>query len=634
MSARLPTFAALAVLTTVFCAGPTFPSPAPPTSVKAIAAASQYERAQKLQAKLEAQAGGTRSEAQYEAVVRAYRHVTALDPAANVATPSLVAIGHLYEEMGRLFDQRYFQKAVDTYQFLLHQYPHTRRGPEAVYAIAKLEQGPLGNSMLARKYLETLIAKYPSSDQADRARLAMASGESASESDNSAKADSPASSASNASAAPVGSTSNPQPSHLPAEKPIDTKSGAGLHGGSTSGGFESSRSSRVGVVATGDTPDYTEIMVRLDGPVRFHSARVAHSDRVYFDLTRAWLLHPHGEQLPIASKYVSAVRMAQNRPHVVRVVLEVAAGTAYAARLVTKPYCLVIDVGRPQAIASGITVSPTPTTAPETRAELAPRGRLTPPQPMQNGGTSLTRELGLKIGRIVIDAGHGGFDTGTIGPTGVEEKTVCLDVARRLGSLIRKKLPGTEVFYTRDSDTFVPLQQRTAIANQDKADLFISIHANSSPDEDARGIEAYYLNFSTSPEAMRVAARENALSQDSVHQLQDLLQKISLNDKIEESRELAGDVDTSLVNQLRLAHVVTHDRGVKKAPFVVLIGAHMPSILAEISFLSNPTDEHLLKTARYRQRIAQGLFDGVRRYLASLNSLSYAATAKAGSDPR
>jgi N-acetylmuramoyl-L-alanine amidase len=141
-------------------------------------------------------------------------------------------------------------------------------------------------------------------------------------------------------------------------------------------------------------------------------------------------------------------------------------------------------------------------------------------------------------------------------------------------------------------------------------------------------VETYFLNFTTSPEAMRVAARENALSQESVHQLQDLLKKISLNDKIEESRELAADVDHSLVHQLRLGHVTTHDRGVKKAPFVVLIGAHMPSILAEISFLSNPTDERLLKKARYRQRIAQGLFNGIQRYLASLNSLSYNAPEK------
>jgi N-acetylmuramoyl-L-alanine amidase len=236
----------------------------------------------------------------------------------------------------------------------------------------------------------------------------------------------------------------------------------------------------------------------------------------------------------------------------------------------------------------------------------------------------MTRALGLKIGRIVIDAGHGGFDTGTIGPTGLEEKDLCLDVAKRLGQLIEQRLPGTTVIYTREDDTFVPLETRTAIANEKRADLFISIHANSSADPEARGIETYYLNFATSPDAMAVAARENALSQQSVHQLQDLLKQISLNDKIEESRELAADVDQSLVHQLRLAHIRERDRGVKKAPFTVLIGAQMPSILAEISFLSNPTDDDLLETPRYRQRIAEGLFGGIKRYLTNLNSLSYA----------
>lgn len=629
MKRHVPNLRILAALTALLCASQAFGAPEPGRQSRAAAAAAQYERAQKLQAKLEAQAGGTRSEAQYKAVIHAYRRVADLDPSANVATPSLVAIGRLYEEMGRLFDQHYFQTAVDTYQLLLRQYPRTRRGPEAVYAVARLEQGPLGHPALAHKFLRTLIEKYPSSDQADAARLQLAREAAEMQAGGNSPASAPAESGDETASGVSANKSSKAPKP---EKTSASETGAVVGAGGHSGGIEGKHSAKVGVIATGDSPDYTQIMVRLDGPVKFRSARIPHSQRVYFDLSRAWLVHAHGEQLPIDSNFVKAVRMAQNRPHVVRVVLEIAPGTAYFARLVTKPYCLVIDVGKPDVIAA--TGPRGPATTVETRAEMAPRGRITPPEPMQNGGTSLTRELGLKIGRIVIDAGHGGFDTGSIGPTGVEEKTVCLEVARSLGALIKKRLPGTEVFYTRDSDTFVPLQERTAIANKDKADLFISIHANSSSDDDARGVETYYLNFTTSPEAMRVAARENALSQDSIHQLHDLLQEISLNDKIEESREFAADVDRSLVHQLRLAHVVTHDRGVKKAPFVVLIGAHMPSILAEISFLSNPTDERLLKTARYRERIAVGLFDGIRQYLASLNSLRYNASVKSGGDPR
>ncbi len=162
-----------------------------------------------------------------------------------------------------------------------------------------------------------------------------------------------------------------------------------------------------------------------------------------------------------------------------------------------------------------------------------------------DGQTSLVRALGLKINRIVIDAGHGGHDSGTLGVDGIEEKDVVLDVALRLGTLLHDKL-GAEVIYTRSDDTFVPLETRTAIANKAQADLFLSIHANSSPDASARGVETYYLNFTQQADALEVAARENAVSGQSVSQLSDLVRKITLKDKIAESREFATDVEASL----------------------------------------------------------------------------------------
>jgi N-acetylmuramoyl-L-alanine amidase len=247
----------------------------------------------------------------------------------------------------------------------------------------------------------------------------------------------------------------------------------------------------------------------------------------------------------------------------------------------------------------------------------------TEPKPTRDGQRSLTRTLGLKISRIVIDPGHGGHDTGTIGPKGLMEKDLCLDVALRLGHEIEQKLPGAEVIYTRKDDTFIPLEQRTAIANEAKADLFISIHANSSRDHDARGIETYYLNFATSQESMEVATRENAYSEESLHDLQNLIQKIARNEKIEESKELASDIQDSLTRRLQLVSQNERDRGVKKAPFIVLIGANMPSVLSEISFVSNPSDERLLRKTDQRQRIADGLYRGIASYLESLGSLSY-----------
>ena len=221
----------------------------------------------------------------------------------------------------------------------------------------------------------------------------------------------------------------------------------------------------------------------------------------------------------------------------------------------------------------------------------------------------------------MIDPGHGGHDTGTIGPNGLEEKDLVLEVGRRLGKLLETRL-GAEVVYTRKDDTFIPLETRTAIANQARADLFVSIHANSSHDAAARGVETYYLNFTSSPEALEVAARENAVSEQSIYQLQDLVKKIALKEKIEESREFAWDVQQSLHSGLAVMSPAIRDRGVKKAPFIVLIGANMPSILAEISFVSNPTDEHRLATSEYRQRIAESLYRGVAKYVNGLSGVN------------
>jgi N-acetylmuramoyl-L-alanine amidase len=273
-----------------------------------------------------------------------------------------------------------------------------------------------------------------------------------------------------------------------------------------------------------------------------------------------------------------------------------------------------------------------PTSGP-TYQSVAPRSERRKPgaaiaareaRPSSHGERSLIRALGLKIGRIVVDAGHGGHDTGTIGPNGLLEKDLVLDVALRLGKLLEGRM-GADVVYTRDDDTFVPLETRTAVANQNQADLFISIHANASDDPAARGIETYYLNFTSSAEALEVAARENAVSEKSIHELQDLVKKIALKEKIEESREFAADVQRALHTGIAGRNPGVRNRGVKKAPFIVLIGANMPSILAEISFISNPTDEKRLQTPEYRQKVAESLYRGVAKYVGGLSGLKVAS---------
>ncbi|HXM61079.1 MAG TPA: N-acetylmuramoyl-L-alanine amidase [Terriglobales bacterium] len=283
-------------------------------------------------------------------------------------------------------------------------------------------------------------------------------------------------------------------------------------------------------------------------------------------------------------------------------------------------------------------VAARPTSAAETKTNTSKRKRKTQSadpdmreaQPTASGERSLTRALGLKIGKIVIDPGHGGHDTGTIGPNGLEEKDLVLDVSRRLGKLLQTRL-GAEVIYTRKDDTFIPLETRTAIANEEGADLFVSVHANSSHDPDARGVETYYLNFTSSPDALEVAARENAVSEKSIHELQDLVKKIALKEKIDESQEFAADVQNSLHSGLATKNPGERDRGVKKAPFIVLIGANMPSILAEISFVSNPGDERRLGTSDYRQKIAESLYRGIAKYVSGLSGVKVAS--KIDKDP-
>lgn len=280
--------------------------------------------------------------------------------------------------------------------------------------------------------------------------------------------------------------------------------------------------------------------------------------------------------------------------------------------------------------------APTPETHTPSRARSKAPARITAKRkknddidarearPTASGDRSLIRALGLKIGKIVIDPGHGGHDTGTIGPNGLEEKDLVLEVGRRLGKLLEARL-GAEVVYTRKDDTFIPLETRTAIANQQRADLFVSIHANSSHDPAARGVETYYLNFTSNPDALEVAARENAVSEKSIYELQDLVKKIALKEKIEESREFAGDVQQSLHSGLAAKSPAIRNRGVKKAPFIVLIGANMPSILAEISFVSNPVDERRLETSEYRQRIAESLYRGIAKYVDGLSGVKMAS---------
>ena len=673
--------ASLAIVIAAF-----LPIPSPVTaagtdsSLKLEAAASQFARAEELRALLNNKAPDQRSLAEYKKVVAGYQRVYMITPRAVEVPQSLFAVGELNTEMGDHFGRSYYQAAADTYAFLIHDYPANKHVQEALLRLANLQKDQLGDLTAATNTYRAFLKKFPQSAhkrevQEALAELALRRGAETGE-------------------VPFRTVTAPTvvPSVATRPERVSVDPHKTLSGGEAP---RSVVMPRVQKIRTNVTADGTEVIIDLEDSVRYTSGRIANPDRIYFDLHAARLTPAVARaSVNVSGGLVTKVRAAQNHSGVVRVVLDVDGVRDYAASLSKKPTRLLIELyssAHPEAEARTVTAANGPAkigdgparvteedpddTAKSTQANAkSPRTGaaasrtmtatsspsvipepsrtsltrsanstsknrpelvqpVAAPQPTRDGESTLTRALGLKINRIVIDAGHGGYDTGTIGPTGLMEKDLCLDVALRLGKLIEQKLPGAEVVYTRSDDAFIPLEDRTRIANEAKADLFVSIHANSSPDHAARGVETYYLNLKGSADAMEVAARENATSQEGIHDLEDMVKKIARTEKIDESREFAEDVQESLSKRLQRTAKPERNRGVRKAPFVVLIGADMPSILTEISFLSNPSDEKLLKQPSHRQQIADGVFQGVAAYLQSLNSMALNSSGRPGRTP-
>ena len=419
-------------------------------------------------------------------------------------------------------------------------------------------------------------------------------------------------------------------------------------------------------------PEAVRITIELDREVSYHSERIQGPDRVFLDLphTRA-VSSLRFAVLPFDDGAVQRVRIGAHPGGVTRVVLDLAGAGRHSVYTLYNPYRLVVDVERPAATARPLPTStpasiqaaaskePAPAPAPApvavtppvaapvpavaeksaperaaaAAAEIvaspppaAPAGTPPPVTPAVNarGGYSLSRQLGLGIARVVIDAGHGGHDPGAQ-VKGLAEAELTLDVALRLEKLLLRQ-PGVEVIQTRRTNTYVPLEERTDLANRSGADIFLSIHANASEDRRARGVETYFLNFAPTAEAEALAARENAASTRAMRQLPELVRAIALNNKLDESRDLARLVQDSLFTQVKKSDKRARNLGVKQAPFMVLVGAQMPSILTEISFLTNLQDAGLLATEKYRQQIAEALLAGITRYQQTLKKAPAVAT--------
>lgn len=650
-------------------------SPDPNASVKRPSASAQFARAEEQRAALNAKPGDKRTLAEYKQVVTSYRRVSLIAPRSPEIPDSLLAVAELYTEMGDHFGRSYYQLAVNSYEYLVREYPSHKNCQDALLRIAKLQRDQLAETAQAQKTYEEFLKRFPRSPKKREVEEALAELALLQNGNSDAAAG-----------------SNPRESSAVARSigVEESRPSTVVHsGGKSVASANSDEVPLVRRVRTSLNGDGTRVTIDLENSVEFTSGRISNPERIFFDLHAARLAPEVARSsIHVEGDLLTAVRVAQNHAGVVRVALDVNGVKDYTAVLSSNPPQLVIDLfgnsfasepvrsasakrseraaenpaqnantangpteqpsasgaksvvtGTLGASNSGVNSLPTPRntlpSAKDSKSIKTSRSDAKPdlvrpasvPQPTRDGQATLTRTLGLKIGRIVIDPGHGGHDTGTIGPTGLMEKDLCLDVALRLGKIIDQRLPGADVIYTRSDDTFVPLEERTNIANQAKADLFISIHANSSRDSGARGIETYYLNLKGSTEAMEVAARENATAQEGVHDLETLVKKIAQTEKIDESKEFAQDIQDSLAKRTQKN---VKDRGVRKAPFVVLIGADMPSILTEISFLSNPADEKLLKQPEQRQKVAEGLFQGISSYLQNMNSMTFNLPAKKG----
>lgn len=411
-------------------------------------------------------------------------------------------------------------------------------------------------------------------------------------------------------------------------------------------------------------PRGDRITIELSREVTYTAARVPDPDRLFFDVPNSIVPGPTGLLAQsLTGTWITGVRVGQHSETAMRIVLQLTGAPRYSVFALYGPFRLVIDLERvlegdmaparanpvPVADVSSraqppplvnaapavepstpVAPAPTPTLAvPATGLDLplSLKGSHSvllavpaPPGNTAHGDYSISRQLGLGVSRIVIDPGHGGRDPGAQG-NGIDEANLVLDVALRLEGLLKAE-SGFEVIMTRRTDQFVPLEERTAMANREGADLFLSIHANAARDPTARGIETYFLNFASTPSAEAVAARENATGTRTMSNLSELVKSITLNDKVEESREFATIVQNSMLQDLRTAQRPITDLGVKQAPFIVLIGAQMPSVLAEISFVTNKSDASLLKEPGYRQAIAQSLFDAILRYRVSLKRVT------------
>jgi N-acetylmuramoyl-L-alanine amidase len=385
--------------------------------------------------------------------------------------------------------------------------------------------------------------------------------------------------------------------------------------------LEKSGPSQSGSIAVKDirhwsTPNYTRVVFDLENPVKYeHHLLKADPDnkkprRIYLDLDGACVTPGTDRQIDIKDGLLKGARAAQYTKDVVRVVLDMESVGEYKVFHLHDPFRIVVDVRRQEDVVVK--------KEPEPALNKRPVRKGFRKAEVPDKTASLAKQLGLNVRRIVIDPGHGGKDPGCNLSGGIREKNIVLSIARILAKKIKEKI-GCEVVLTRDKDTFISLEQRTAIANMQKADLFVSLHINAHKNGNIWGLETYFLNMATDERAVMVAARENATSEKNISDLQTILNDLMLNTKIHESSRLAHEVQKGMFSHIQKSYKRAKSLGVKQAPFYVLIGAQMPAILVETGFLTNPTEKKRLMSRKYQENVAEGICEGIDAYIKSID---------------
>jgi N-acetylmuramoyl-L-alanine amidase len=575
----------------------------PEGSVLSPTAKQLYEAARRAEEELRGSSAAMRNRDRWEDVGRRYRAVVLSYPRSGYCDDALHHEGGVYRDAAERFeDRRFAVRAADAFALLSRGYPASRWVPKALYEQVRHDAGRLGDKAEAGRALERLRKRAP---RAAELRMAEAILE--------------------APARPVAPDAE-GPSAPAAERPTPKRTVAVSQAVTPADPPTTVRNIRHWV---GDS--HTRVVIDLSGATPYTEGRLTDPDRVFFDLHGATPDEELGVRaFPIEGSHLRRIRLGVPEEKVTRVVLDFSSIREVTVFALPNPYRLVVDIhgAPPVRVADDAGEEPAPTAGaspaePPQTAAAEPRSgedEASPAVPRRTeNGYSLARQLGAGVGRIVIDAGHGGKDPGTLSGS-LREKDIALDIAKRLRDNLTER--GLEVIMTRDTDVFVPLEQRAFIANSREADLFVSVHVNAARNRNARGLETFYLNLATSPDAIEVAARENASTGTiRMADVDNLLKQILNHTWKEESREFATTIQARMAESILGRTEHPQNRGVKTAGFHVLLGAKMPAVLVEVGFVSNREEARQLRSASHRKKLAAAIADGVIRYAETLGQV-------------